>query len=78
MVAQKADPPDEAVGSKVDRRPLTDTILTPPAIEGLDLLRGPVAVEGRHVGEEIRLGVDRGERLEVVRPPLAEEQARRS
>jgi hypothetical protein len=78
VVAQEADPPDEPIGSKVDRRPLADTLVTPPAHELLDLLGGTGPVESGHVGEEIGLGVDLGERLQVVRPPLPEEQARRS
>jgi hypothetical protein len=78
VVAQEANPPDQPIGSKVDRRPLADTLVTPPAHELLDLRGGTGPVEGGHVGEEIGLGVDLGERLQVVRPPLPEEQARRS
>ena len=77
MVAQQTDPPDEPVGPKVNRRPLADAIVLPPVHELLDLFGGPVPVDRPHVGEVFGLRVDLGQRLEVVRPPLPEEQARR-
>jgi len=77
VVTQEANPPDEPIGAKVDCRPLADTILTPPPRELLDLPDGPVPINGAHVSEVLGLRVDLGKRLEVVRAPLPEEQARR-
>ena len=77
-MAQEADPPDQSIGSQVDRSPLAQTVLTPQAREPLDLLLGTRPVEGGHMGKEFRLGIDLGERLNVLRPPLPEEQSRRS
>jgi hypothetical protein len=55
---------------------LTDAILTPAAPELLELFRGAVAVERRHVGKEFGLRVDLRQRVEVVLPPLPKEQTR--
>jgi hypothetical protein len=76
-MAQEADPPDQPIGSQVDRRSLTDAVRTPQTREPLDLLFGTRPVESGHMGEELGLCIDFGERLHVLRPPLPEEQPRR-
>jgi hypothetical protein len=78
VVAQQTNPTDESARRKVNRGPLADAIVTPPAHELLDLFGGPSPVDRMHVGEVLGLRVDLGECLEVVRPPLPQEQARRS
>ena len=78
MVAQQTNPTDESARRKVNRGPLADAVITPPAHELLDLFGGPIPVDRMHVGEVLGLRVDLGERLEVIGPPLPQEQARRS
>jgi hypothetical protein len=58
VVAKEANPPDQPISPKVDRRPLADPVVTPTAHECFDLLRGAIPVEGGHVGEELGLRVD--------------------
>ena len=75
MVAQEPDPPDEPAGRELLRGPVGEAVVQPAAAKALDLVPGALEVERLHVLEEVRLGVDRGERLGVLVAPLPEQEA---